>query len=186
MFVAQIPDETGGAFNASNFIIVLSSNSVDWKINLRNGAKILEIEEIRHPWSFNAKTPQADISILKLAQPITCIQTVKSICYLWKKFNNFPQVNSTGTVAGFRVTETGEISQNLKYVNLNVLPFEDYGETLPEKFCAKSTKGELIGLHEVQEFDARPNISKFLNTSVTRSFYGRPYKYANKLFLKHC
>ncbi|CAG7786288.1 unnamed protein product [Allacma fusca] len=135
-----ITDETGGAFNASNFRIVLSSNSVDWKINLRNGAKILEIEEVWHPWSFNARTLQADIAILKLVQPVTYTHTVKPICYLWKKFNNFPQVNSTGTVAGFGVTETGKISQNLKYVNLNVLPFEDCGEILPDKFCAKSTK----------------------------------------------
>ncbi|CAG7828608.1 unnamed protein product, partial [Allacma fusca] len=105
-----------------------------------NLKELFEVEEIQLPTTYNVKTLESDIAVVKLAYPVTYSQTLMPICYLMNKFNPIPPVNSTGTVAGFGVTETGLPSSKLKYANLQVLPKEECNLRSADKFCAKSSQ----------------------------------------------
>ncbi|CAG7720018.1 unnamed protein product [Allacma fusca] len=134
-------DEEGHPFDLQGLRVVLDSLSTNFtEILEKENAHIFEVEEIWRPWTYTAKSLQSDIAIVKLSQPVVYTQTIKPICYLLKKFINVPITASIGKVPGFGVTETGDLSSSLKYVNVQVVDGSECDGISSDKFCAKPIK----------------------------------------------
>jgi len=97
-----------------------------------------------HP-SYNSKTQNNDISILRMSTPVTFTDNIRPICLPPKTFN--PQ-GKTGTVAGWGTTsENGASSTKLLEVSLPVIPQStctaEYGSGITSNmFCAGYAEGK--------------------------------------------
>lgn len=76
---------------------------------------------IPHP-EYSSKLFRHDIAIIKFDTPADYTEYVRPIC-LWSESRSFDAiVNREGTVTGWGIDETGELSKMLTKANLPVIP----------------------------------------------------------------
>ncbi|CAG7676860.1 unnamed protein product, partial [Allacma fusca] len=137
--------KNGGAnINPEHFRVVLAPTSSIFVDNEGIvGTKILEVDRIWVPGTYDPITLTSDMALVRLNETVEYTRNIQPVCYLTDKA---PQLGSIGLIAGFGKDESNRVSKYLKYAAFPVISNRDCSITLGiniegNEFCAGYQNG---------------------------------------------